>query len=332
LIHLGVTVLREEKTMYRSILVPLDGSRLGEQALPTAIELCKRTAAGLHVVHVRVMAGLVPALAADVEWSEDGERSYLEQVCEDVAQALGAPVTSAILPQEEPRLLLPSPPAHVVGERIVGYATAHDVDLIVMTTHGRSGLSRAWFGSVTESILQLTAVPLLLVRPSNHEDWKDREAERVRHMLITLDGTPQSKEVLGAASTLIEAMAPRCTLLRVIPTPFPAYDPSGTVTLSPSADEFAEFRASAEQDLARVAQGLRQVGAADVAVETVLDMSPASAILSFAREHDVDAIALTTHGRGRVGRFVMGSVADKVIRGAECPVLVLRPQERPEEQ
>ncbi|MGH7555625.1 MAG: universal stress protein [Longimicrobiales bacterium] len=311
--------------MYRSILVPLDGSRLGEQALPTAIDFCKRTGAELHVIHVRVMAGLVPVLAAEAEWSADGERKYLEDVCEDVAQELGKSVTSEILPQDEPRLLLPSPPAHVVGERIVGYVTMHGVDLIVMTTHGRGGLSRAWFGSVTESILRLTAVPLFLVRPTSPEDWKARAAEPIGHLLIALDGSAQSEEVLEPARELGIARGARCTLLRVIPVPFPAYDATGVVTLSPSADDIAQVRAGVEQELARVAQRLRRDGVAEVAVETALDISPAGAILSFADEHEVDAIALTTHARGRVGRFVMGSVADKVIRGADCPVLVMRP-------
>jgi nucleotide-binding universal stress UspA family protein len=311
--------------MYRSILVPLDGSRLGEQALPTAIDLCKRTGADLHVIHVRFMAGLLPALAGDAEWSVSGELKYLEDLSEDVSQQLGKSVTSEILPQDEPQLLAGSPSAHVVAERIAGYATMHGVDLIVMTTHGRGGLSRAWFGSVTESILRLTAVPLFLIRPTSRENWKERAPEPIRHLVIALDGSAQSEEVRTPARELLVAMGARCTLLRVIPVPFPAYDPTGVVTLSPSADDIAQVRAGVEQELERVAQRMRKDGVAKVAVETALDITPAGAILSFADEHEVDAIALTTHARGRVGRFVMGSVADKVIRGGECPVLVMRP-------
>jgi nucleotide-binding universal stress UspA family protein len=308
--------------MYRSILVPLDGSLLGEQALPTAIALCKHTVARLHIVHVRRMTGVVESPSTGEQWSDDGARAYLDSVCDRVADELGESVSFAILPPEEPQLLLASPSAQAVAQHLNTYALANRIDLVVMTTHGRGGVSRAWFGSVTEALLRNTDIPLLLIRPEERADDGFGAPAAVRHILVALDGSRDAEQVLGPARELGEASNARFTLLRVIPKPVPMFE--AAVVAGTSTDEDTErLRQQAERDLARAAESLRE-SHANVTTAAVFGETPAKAILRYARDHDVDAIALTTHGRHALSRMVLGSVADKVIRGAECPALVVR--------
>jgi nucleotide-binding universal stress UspA family protein len=306
--------------MYRSILVPLDGSRLSERALPTAIALCKRTVARLHIVHVRRMIGAVgPSTDA---LRDDGAREYLDAVTDRAADELGESVSFAILPAEEPELLLPSPTPHGVAEYINTYAVANRIDLIVSTTHGRGGLSRAWFGSVTEALLRAADIPLLLIRPEDHEELDLASAAPFDHILVALDGSAESERVLRPARELGAASNAHYTILQIVQTPAPMFE-AAVIQTVPMIEEAERLRQQAELDLARPAATLNEAGA-HVTIVTQLADSPANAILQYAREHDVDAIALTTHARRALRRMVLGSVADKVIRGAECPTLVVR--------
>ena len=144
--------------MYQRILVPLDGSQLAEQAIPYATELCKGSTEVVlfQVVHFPLpLAAPDAAIAAPLPDSAEllaESRAYLEKLADKLREE-GVQVSTDVIERD------------MVAEAIVEYAKTHDIDLIVMTTHGRSGLSRLIFGSVAESIVRHAPCPVLIVRP-----------------------------------------------------------------------------------------------------------------------------------------------------------------------
>jgi nucleotide-binding universal stress UspA family protein len=301
--------------MYRSLLLPLDGSALAEHALPWALSIARRAGATLHVALVHVSA---PVLYADSlplgdVWDTKHlhqERAYLDGVVRRLAAASAVPVTATLL--EGP----------VVADTLSGQATATGADLVVLTSHGRGPLSRFWLGSVADEMMRRAAPPLLLVRP--REAAPDFTAEPVlRHLLIPLDGSALAEQVLEPAVALGRLMQADYALVRSYgPRVSPGLDPLTYALLAGGSGERQEAEARAYLD--RVAEQLKNQGL-EVRTHVVFGQHPASAILDTAQRLAVDGIALATHGRRGLPRLLLGSVADKVLRGASVPVLVHHP-------
>jgi nucleotide-binding universal stress UspA family protein len=190
-----------------------------------------------------------------------------------------------------------------------------------MTTHGRGPLSRMWLGSVADPLVRRLSVPTLLVRPTDAPPDVTREAP-LRHLLIALDGTPRAEAVLPAAVELGELMSAQFTLVRVVkPVGVSKPDPSGGWTTSVDVDEIEREQAEARRYLNRLAAPLRRRGLG-VRTRVVVHNDPSAAILEEGRRLGCDLIALETRGRHGTSRFILGSVTDKVTRGAAAPVLI----------
>lgn len=310
--------------MYRSILVPLDGSSLGEQALPLAYEVAQRAGATLHLVHVHhptgtpvVVEGL-PVIDEELHsLAEQHERAYLERLREELADGSVQANVAVLTPDE--------PPDESVAHVLMEYAATHEIDLIVMATHGRGGLARAWLGSVADALVRQFTLPVLLVRPG--EGQSEPKSFALDHVLIPLDGSPLAEQAIGPALELGRLFDSDYTLLRgVEPFILPGYSPIATVHgLEQRANE--EARAEALAYLNTVAG--RLVGAElTVRTHVVMAAQPAACILDEAERYSDGLIALTTHGRTGLRRILLGSVADKVVRGAKVPVLLYRPVEQ----
>jgi nucleotide-binding universal stress UspA family protein len=303
--------------MYRSILVPLDGSPFGEQALPMALGIAKRAGATLQVAHVYVPLALLYAEARpNVENTQDPRvleqaRNYLDGVVQRLKPVSKIPVTS---------VFLQGPIAQTLQE----HAQAAGVDLIVMSTHGRGALRRFWLGSVADELLRRSTVPLLLIRPREEAVNFDKEPA-LNHILIPLDGSELAERVLEPATALGGLMQAHYTLFRVVPTvQYVGYgfDYYPVRVGDENLDQLHEATAQAYLD--RVAGRLRKQSL-PVESRVLAEPQAATAILDEARILKVDLIALATHGRRGMARLLLGSVADKVIRGATAPVLVVRP-------
>lgn len=312
--------------MYRSILVPLDGSPLGEQAVPAAVALCRLTAARLHLVHVRTVDWLLGR-------GEDmpDERSYLEAVCGGVSNDLGESVSFALLPHDEPRRLGPNPAPAEVAARLTDYARTNGIGLIVMATHGRGGFSRLYFGSVVEALLATVETPLLLIRPTEEADpdrWKGTHP--LRRILVPVAGA-MAEAIIDAAHDLGSSTGASFTLLRVVALPTPAYEPLAPVASIASPQDLDAARRAAEEELQRLAEPLRKAGH-QTTIDIAVGHSPANAILECARSGQYDAITLGTHARRGIDRMLLGSVANKVLRAADCPTLVVPPAATAEER
>jgi nucleotide-binding universal stress UspA family protein len=301
--------------MYRTLLVPLDGSPFGEQALPLARSIARAAGAALHLAHVHVISVPMSMDAIPVfDEAQDAqnrtyEGAYLAGLAQRLAADRGLRVTTTVL--DGP-----------IADALQNHAVASGADLIVLTTHGRGAFSRFWLGSVADRLVRHAPLPILLVRP--HETPPDlTEEPALREILIPLDGSALSEQILPHAIALGTLRQATYTLLQVVE---PAIGGFGTELYGATVDEQAlvQARAQAQSYLDRVATRLRAEG---LRVRTALMLGlPAQVILEYTHTHTVDVVALATHGHSGVRRLLLGSVADKVLRGAEVPVLLKRPR------
>ncbi|HEX6536833.1 MAG TPA: universal stress protein [Gemmatimonadaceae bacterium] len=300
--------------MFRSLLVPLDGSRFAEFALPFAASIAKRTGAALHLVrvHLPVRDAAIPGVADYDAASRAVERADLQCVVQRLQRDWEIGATLSV--EEDP-----------AAQAICARALAVGADLIVMTSHGRTGVSRLWIGSVADAVVRDAAVPVLLLRP--RETTLPIESERLfSDILLPLDGSAGAESIIPHALALGSLGGARYTLLRVVQpwvTPVVAF-PEVPV---PFLDEqvLERSKACARAYLGSVADRMRAADpSADVRTEVVVHELPAVAVLDYLQRGEFDLVALTTHGGG-LRRLVLGSVADKLLRGAMAPLLIHRP-------
>jgi nucleotide-binding universal stress UspA family protein len=295
--------------MYRSILTPLDGSLPSEQSLPYAVTLARRSESALQLayVHTPILLGegVMYLGTPDVQlWEE--EKKYLQSVVDRLRRTGLEKVSAHVL--EGP-----------IAETLQEHALGEGSDLIVMTTHGHGPVSRFWLGSVADQLVHRVPMPLLLIRTREETPPPATEPD-VRNVLVALDGTPTAEQILQPAGVLAKLMGASCTLLRVVPSVVPHVVYTEAAVSAALADK---LRAKGHVYLQRVADSLRKQG---IAVQTriIAHAHSATAILNEAANGEYDLLALETHGRRGLPRLFLGSIADKVMRGASLPVLLHR--------
>lgn len=295
--------------MYRSILVPLDGSLPSEQALPYAAALARRSGATLQLAYVHtpllLAEGAMYLGTPDVQMWEE-ERKYLFTIVDRLKKAGVEKASGHIL--EGP-----------IAETLQEQALAERCDLVVMTTHGRGPMSRFWLGSIADQLVHRLPVPLLLIR-TNEEAPSSIVEPTIRDILVAVDGNPASEQILEPVGELAKILGASCTLIRVLP----AVAPPSVKDLPEVAVELADkLRAEAHVYLKRLATSLHDRGIAS-RTRIVANVSPVEAILHESASGEYGMLALETHGRCGLPRLFLGSVADKVVRGATIPILVHR--------
>ncbi len=281
---------------YNTILVPLDGSSLAEHALPLALSIARRSGAALRLVRVHVPYPIAVSEYGMASYSAEldlagmrSEEAQLQDLASRITTLSNLPCTATILGDM----------GTVTG---LLASAAQGVDLMVMTTHGRGAFSSFWLGSVTEEILRSAPCPVLTVRP--RPGPVDLAAEtRFQRILIPLDGSPASEQVLEPAIALGSLMDSEYHLLHVS-------------TDAGAIDD-------AQHYLDRVAARLQSL-VTDVNTHAVWGPHVTPRILEVADEMGADLVALETHGRRGYQRWRLGSVADKLIRSAPLPVLTHR--------
>ena len=284
----------------RRLLFPTDGSPCAEAAFAHALGLARRHRAALHVLHVRL-----PGHDHDTFDAGLGPQPALYAR----ARALGGGGVP-LLPAETCASL------PLLG--ILEHAQEHEVDLIVMGTHGRMGLDRFLFGSVAEDVVRLAGCPVLTVRPD-----AERTPLDIGRVLAPVDFSPSSWLAVAYAKQLAEHYGAGLDLLHVVET-LPSY---GLVDIPPAfpppSCEVEAETCTALLDLAR------EAGGPEVEAEAhVVAGHPTIGVLEAAHALEPDLIVLPTHGRSGLKRVVLGSVAEQLIRRAPCPVLVVRGQGR----
>jgi len=305
--------------MIKSILVPLDGSPFAEQALPWAA--CLSKVAGAHLELVRVhdpvppwtiaTEGAVAATAMDPS-IRDAEEQYLANCAARLVEGGFAGVSHHLLDGD-------------VAEEIACHAEDNAFGLVVLATHGRGALSRLWLGSVSDALVRRLTVPVLLIRPA--EGAAIPRAERFRKVFVALDGSEESESAIAPALALADPDHCEVVLLRVVP-PVPIAGDAGMAATLPMDDTLTTtLIEQAEAYLAAVAARL-QGPKVKVSTRVVVEPAVAHAVLHEASLAGAELLALATHGARGLRRMVLGSVADKVLRGADRPVLLTRVLDR----
>jgi nucleotide-binding universal stress UspA family protein len=294
----------------RSILVPLDGSPLAERALPYAVGLARRSRARLHLVVVnepRTIARGGPGAFAlerhvDARLGEELRR-YATDVERRVTSESGVETEATVLE---------GPPVPTLA----GFLQVSAPDLLIVSSHGRTGGQARWLGSVTDALVRTSMSPVLVV-PTREDAPVGSGA--VTRVLVALDGTRAAESAVEKAIALLNAAGVEYRLMSAVRPLHPLVR-----TVAGDAEyerDLAEQRGILEAYLSALATGLRSRGV-DARPEVRVDAHPAEAILASAVEHRVDLIVLATHARGPLGRILLGSVADKVLRSSPVPVLL----------
>ncbi len=295
--------------MLRTILVPLDGSQLSEQALPIAGPLAATMGARLLLVR----AAWVPHLA-DLS-PEDAEIHSIE-VAEDYLAAVKARLEADGLVVDT---AIPFAPA---GEGILIEIDLHRPDLVVMSTHGRSGISRLLFGSVAEAVAARSPAPVLLVRVARAE-LPIQPIKPQPTILVPVDGSAFAETALSSAKELALALDGELVLMRVVVPPPQWVDPM-VVLPYPNAEATTREGIDAQTYLANLVAQLQAEG---IRARGVVQFGRAAdTILRECQACEADLIVMTTHARTGWNRAVFGSVAMGILYHTDRPLLLVHPK------
>lgn len=311
--------------MSNYVIVPLDGSKLAEEALPMGISLAQEAASAGVVQLVQVIPKLsqtfvyLPDSGMTSQELHDAFQAsamgYLEQIKTQLAET-GISVETDVLDGD-------------AGSALAKFANKKEVSYLVMSTHGRGGISRWALGSVADQVLQLIKRPLIIMRPQTASDMPVAELSngtlnitnlpQLGRIVVPLDGTPFAEQVLPHAEKLARAYDAELLLFRSV-----SLTPPGMGSdLALLETKLYEINCNeARNYLKRIKLNL-EVEGFKVRAE-VGGGQPTDAILAYAKQVEADLIAISTHARGAISRMVMGSVADALIRAGEVPVLATK--------
>jgi len=299
-----------------TILVPVDGSVLAQQAIPYARALLRPDDQVLLLRVVPLAESIAAAMTGTVIASEDEVSAMWKQAADgELAEAAGHAGIAADRIATEVAVGDPA-------EQIVAAAQAKPAEMIVMASHGRGAIGRAIFGSVADRVAHTATVPVMLVRPS--KDHTDRPDFHVARVVVPLDGSALAEEALPVAKRISTQLAVPIHLVRAI-DPVSALPMAPSVTpIAPVSPEIAtqimnEIEAEAKGTLATVERKL--AGDGFTATAELLEGSPFFAIADALKPGDV--LVMTSHGRTGVRRWLMGSVAEKLVREAPAPVVIV---------
>jgi nucleotide-binding universal stress UspA family protein len=300
--------------MYNKILVPLDGSRIAENALPYARALARGLKVPVDLLCVIDLAEMVRDVStaeglfldtlAEDETRRRGE--YLNGIAKSFS---GAQVQCRIEKGEAASIIIES-------------AAAEKDTLVCLATHGRSGLNRWLLGSVAEKVLRGASAQLLLIRAS--EEAQTEGEKRLESVIVPLDGSSLAEQVLAPIADLAKRLDLEVILFRAYSIPYGIYDVGASYAVDLERLS-ADIEADVEQYLEEKRDALAKAGLEKISYASKEGLS-ADEIIKFARATPDNLIAMCTHGRSGVKRWVLGSVTETVVRHSGDPVLVLRAQ------
>jgi nucleotide-binding universal stress UspA family protein len=276
--------------MFERIVVPLDGSPRGEAILTQVRRILFHKDAEVLLVRAVAVPPSLEGMGGELPGLLRAQATQYLQRLEKRLLEQGARVQCIVRTGE-------------AAEVILDVAEEEHASLIAMTTHGRSGLQRWALGSVTERVLHASKVPVLAVRSFLEDGTAAPLAElELNTILVPVDSTSMSLEIIGPAVELAQLFGSTAALLHV------CQGPACAVPVPELICAYDQFRAGG------------------VPVEPLMKQGdPALQILEACKEQKAGLIAMTTHGRAGVARWMMGSVTDKLLRAARVPLLIVRP-------
>jgi nucleotide-binding universal stress UspA family protein len=284
--------------MIKSVVVPLDGSELAESALGYAVPIALQHDAPIHLVYV---------IHHDAEASEDDDaRSYLASVKERLSGTV------------ETHVRLGTP-----ADEIIDVADDSDESLVVMTTHGRTGIGRWIYGSVADKVVHAAESPVLLIRSGT---GKPGEAT-ISKIVLSLDGSAYSEAALPFAKSLARTFEAELHVVRVAETAnlystlgYESYAPGSA---QPMTDIVEMMVADCKKYISSVTKSLRDEGF--IVHGVVLEGFAGEELLQYEHKVEPDLMVMATRGRSGFQRFIFGSVAERVLKMGRTPVLMVKP-------
>lgn len=295
--------------MFERILVPLDGSVLAEESLPYAQELAGRLKSEVTLMYVTESSQdplqHMHELYLDrmVEATRRGAERYLKNVRRKIKVV--------------PEILTGDP-----SGKIVEYADEKDISLIVISTHGRSGIKRWALGSVADKVVRATTRPVALIRAGGARA-EVRDKGILYRALVPLDGSKLGEAALAFVEEIAYKLQAEVVLFQVLTTERPVITVEGYGYMVYPEKQMEVDKKYAEDYLAAVADRLKRRGV--IARSEVRLGNAAEEIIKFAGEVQADFVAMSTRGRSGVARWVFGSVADRVMHEGSTPILLVRP-------
>ena len=289
---------------YQRIMIPLDGSELAERALPYArsIALNKNSELILFAVSVTTSSDRMDRLM----------QSYLELKAKSLeSEGLNVSIEVAY---------------GSVADEIINFSDKNNIDLIIISSHGYSGIKRWMLGSIAQKVLYGTCVPVLLIKSKSPEVANIQ----FKKVLITLDGSSFSETPISYIEELTKGIEieTEVTLLQVIEPPIvPSY---GSRPINPKWGKYRDELWSETQQQATKYLENMQATLKGRGIKTKLQIiqgDVAKNIIQTAKTEKVDLIAMATHGRTGVSHWVYGSIANKIIEDSPQPIMLVRPSQ-----
>ncbi len=295
--------------MFEKILVPLDGSVLAEIVLPYAMELAGRLGSDVTLVYVNELREAPYQHMCQF---------YLEKMVKATKQGTERwtkePTGSAI--QVRSAILVGNP-----AERIVEHADEEDVGLVLVATHGQSGIKHWPLGSVADKVVRATKRPVMLIRAKGARPDAQQKSI-LNRVLIPLDGSKEGETVVPYIAELASKLKAEAFLFQVLAQSHRTISADGHVYFVYPEKQMELDKTLAEDYLDIVGARLKRQG---VTVKSEVRFgSAAEEIINFTGEINADVVAMSTHGRSGVGRWVFGSVADRVLHEGNTPLLLVR--------
>lgn len=289
---------------YRGIVCPVDFSELSKKALAWSLELASKFDGTLTALHVLD----TPAIATETLFAAPESAAELRVRAKEQFHALGQDMDLGRASLE----IVEGTPA----EAIASYAHEQGSDLVIMGTHGWSGVQRLLLGSVTEKVLHRIEVPLLTVTA------EAAPSARFSKLLVALDLGEDSQAVIRHALWLAEASAARLVVAHIVPIPYIVLNDRTLERLSPS--DYVELEKNLTEDRkARIAELLPESTGVEVEVVTKVG-SVFESLRELATEAKVDLVVMGAGGHGHSALGWLGSTCHKMVRLGICPVLIAR--------
>lgn len=296
----------------KKILFPTDFTRCSDQAFNHALFIAEQFKAKLQLFHAIVLHEDDPAdPARRFPEGEELFRRLFEIADSEMASRLERHRDGAVKIEEYRSRGISA------AQTILEHAREHDVDLIVMGTHGRRGPARLFFGSVTEEVVRFAKVPVLTLRELD----EPRRIEAFERLLVPIDFSAHSRKAVAYARELAEVYGARLQLLHVIEEPSYPYFYAPLDAVRP-AEHLEKLRS-------RSIEALHELMGEASGPETSYDVEissghPASEIVAFAEERESDMIVTATHGLTGLERLLVGSTAEQVLRTSPVPVFLVK--------
>ncbi|HEX2911342.1 MAG TPA: universal stress protein [Chloroflexia bacterium] len=319
--------------MNKRIMVPLDGSQLAEKALPYAIKLANQINGSLLLVHVLETPGPGPQ-----EYSFQGDTfpvNSADPYLQEVSRIISGPGAEPWIEADRLEIIVG------YGKPAVALATMiedEQVDLVVMTSHGRTGLSRLVMGSVAFDLVQRSICPIMLIQPEKPNEFSllaDTLARRTSlhfndgeqpRIILTLDGSSEAETVIEPAIQLASQLKGVIHLVRIVP-------PTIQIDYDNTPEEYGNYsnndlektrrhhRKEVYEYMDRIAEQINDRGVHCVRV--VLLGSYAEKILDYACQIQANMLAMAIHARGKFGQVLIGSLGEEVMRRSHLPVIMV---------